>query len=85
MVNAVISSGGYAIKADIAIDIPPDLVFEADRQKLSYVIDVLLANGVNVLQTAKEDLDYLPWLANPPVPPARDTGQWRGYHRDPAR
>lgn len=46
MVNAVITGGGYALKAEIAIDVPSDLLFEADRQKLSYVIDVLMANGV---------------------------------------
>ena len=46
MVNAVITGGGYALKAEIAVDVPSDLLFEADRQKLSYVIDVLVANGV---------------------------------------
>ena len=46
MVNAVIAGGGYALKAEIAVDVPSDLLFEADRQKLSYVIDVLVANGV---------------------------------------
>ena len=46
MVNAAITGGGYALKAEIAIDVPSDLLFEADRQKLSYVIDVLVANGV---------------------------------------
>jgi PAS domain S-box-containing protein len=54
MVNAVISNGGYSIKTEIAIDIPPDLVFEADRQKLSYVIDVLLANGVTYSKPPKK-------------------------------
>jgi PAS domain S-box-containing protein len=54
MVNAVISNGGYAIKAEIAIDIPPDLVFEADRQKLSYIIDVLVANGVTYSKPPKK-------------------------------
>ena len=46
MINAVIAGGGYTLKAEIAVDVPSDLLFEADRQKLSYVIDVLVANGV---------------------------------------
>jgi len=46
MINNVISGGGYALKAEIAVDVPADLLFDADRQKLSYVIDVLVANGV---------------------------------------
>jgi PAS domain S-box-containing protein len=54
MVNAVIAGGGYALKAEIAIDIPPDLLFEADRQKLSYVIDVLVANGVSYSKPPKK-------------------------------
>ncbi len=85
MVNAVISNGGYSIKTEIAIDIPPDLVFEADRQKLSYVIDVLLANGVTYSKPPKKIWITYRGSPNPPVPPARDTGQRRGYHRGPAR
>ncbi|HVP97320.1 PAS domain-containing sensor histidine kinase [Methanoregula sp.] len=54
MVNAVIAGGGYALKAEIAIDIPQDLLFEADRQKLSYVIDVLVANGVSYSKPPKK-------------------------------
>jgi PAS domain S-box-containing protein len=54
MVNAVISSGGYALKAEIAIDIPPDLTFEADRQKLAHVLDVLLGNGVTYSKPPKK-------------------------------
>ncbi|MGD0533872.1 MAG: PAS domain-containing sensor histidine kinase [Methanoregula sp.] len=54
MVNAVIASGGYAIKAEIVIDIPPNLTFEADRQKLSYVINALVANGVTYSKPPKK-------------------------------
>jgi signal transduction histidine kinase len=46
VVNAVITSGGYALKADIAVNIPFDLTFEADQRKFAQVLDVLLANGV---------------------------------------
>ena len=54
MVNAVIAGGGYALKAEIAIDIPADLLIEADRQKLSYIIDVLVANGVSYSKPPKK-------------------------------
>lgn len=46
MVGSVISTGGYPRKAEIAVDIPADLTFDADRQKLSHVMDVLLTNGI---------------------------------------
>ena len=66
MVNAVIANGGYAIKAEIAIDIPPDLVFEADRQKLSYVIDVLVANGVTYSKPPKKI--WITYRGSPALP-----------------
>ena len=60
MVNAVIAGGGYALKAEIAIDIPADSsLIEADRQKLSYIIDVLVANGMSYSKPAKKDLDHV--------------------------
>jgi PAS domain S-box-containing protein len=54
MVNAVIAGGGYALTAEIAIDIPPDLFFEADRKRLSYAIDVLVSNGVRYSKPPKK-------------------------------
>ncbi len=54
MIDSVIANGGYALKAEIAIDIPKDLLFEADRQKLSYVLDVLVANGVSYSKPPKK-------------------------------
>lgn len=66
MVNSVIASGGYAIKAEIAIDIPPDLTFEADRQKLSHVIDVLLANGVAYTKPPKKI--WITYRGSPTIP-----------------
>lgn len=53
-VNHVITSGGYSLKADIVIDIPQNLTFEADRQKIAHVIDVLIANGVNYSKPPKK-------------------------------
>jgi signal transduction histidine kinase len=54
MIEGIIANGGYALKADIAIDVPPDLTFEADHQKISHVIDVLLANGVSSSKPPKK-------------------------------
>ena len=54
MVNTAVATGGYTLKAEIAIDIPQDLLFEADRQKLSYVLDVLIANAVNYSKNPKK-------------------------------
>jgi len=66
MVNAVIAGGGYALKAEMAIDIPPDLTFEADRQKLSHVIDVLLANGVTHSKPPKKI--WITYRGSPALP-----------------
>lgn len=66
MVNAVMASGGYAIKAEIAIDIPPDLTFEADRQKLSHAIEVLLANGVTYSKPPKKI--WITYRGSPTLP-----------------
>jgi PAS domain S-box-containing protein len=54
MIDAVIANGGYALKAEIAIDIPTDLTFEADRQKIFYVLDILLSNGVSYAKPPKK-------------------------------
>jgi signal transduction histidine kinase len=35
------------MKADITIEIPPDLVFEADQNKIYVVINSMLSNAVN--------------------------------------
>ena len=54
MVNSVIATGGYAHKAEVAIDIPADLTIDADKQKLSRVIDVLTGNGIAYSQPPKK-------------------------------
>lgn len=46
VVTSVIAAGGYAPKADIAIDIPPGVTFDADRQKVASVLDTLIANSI---------------------------------------
>ncbi|MDD1702816.1 MAG: PAS domain-containing sensor histidine kinase, partial [Methanoregula sp.] len=46
LVTEIVGNGGYALKADIRTEIPPGLTVEADRQKLSLVLNTLIANGV---------------------------------------
>jgi PAS domain S-box-containing protein len=47
MLTTIVSTGGYAAKADLAVDAPPDVTLEADESKLSTVIDSMLSNAVN--------------------------------------
>jgi signal transduction histidine kinase len=47
LLNKIIDIGGYRENAEIAIDVPPDLTFEADENKISIVIDSMLSNAVN--------------------------------------
>ena len=39
--------GGYGKNADITIDIPRYLTFDADKNKISTVIDTMISNAVN--------------------------------------
>ncbi|MDO9033574.1 MAG: PAS domain-containing sensor histidine kinase [Methanoregula sp.] len=47
MVQSIINAGGYATKANLTIDIPSNLTFEADPGKISTVIESMLSNAVN--------------------------------------
>ncbi len=47
MLTTIVSTGGYAARADLAIDAPPEVTIEADESKLSTVIDSMLSNAVN--------------------------------------
>ncbi|HNX16935.1 MAG TPA: PAS domain-containing sensor histidine kinase [Methanoregula sp.] len=66
VVSAVITSGGYALKADIATDIPPDLTFEADQRKFANVLNVLIANGVTYSKPPKKV--WITYRGSPEVP-----------------
>ena len=85
MADAVIANGGYAIKAEIAIEISADLTFEADRQKISYVLDILLSNGISYSKPPKKI-----WITSYegsfalPFHRLVDSGQWCRHHRGPA-
>jgi PAS domain S-box-containing protein len=46
LLTSIIDAGGYAADATITIDVPPDLIFEADRNKISTVLDTMLSNAV---------------------------------------
>jgi signal transduction histidine kinase len=47
LLKTIVDTGGYASKADLVIDAPPDTIIEADENKLSVVIDSMLSNAVN--------------------------------------
>jgi PAS domain S-box-containing protein len=47
LLNKVIEKGGYNEHAEITIDVPPDITFEADENKIATVIDTMLSNAVN--------------------------------------
>jgi PAS domain S-box-containing protein len=47
LLKTIIDAGGYATKAEITMDVPPGLRFNADETKISIVIDSMLSNAVN--------------------------------------
>jgi PAS domain S-box-containing protein len=47
LLKNIIETGGYMMKADIAIEIPLDVTFEADQNKIYVVINSMLSNAVN--------------------------------------
>jgi len=46
LIRIIVDKGGYAIKAELRTDLPADLTFEADREKIGIVIDAMLVNAV---------------------------------------
>jgi PAS domain S-box-containing protein len=46
LLTAIIDAGGYAGDAAITVDVPPALTFEADRNKISTVINTMISNAV---------------------------------------
>jgi PAS domain S-box-containing protein len=46
MLKTIIDAGGYAADADITIDVPADLTLDADKSKISTVIDTMISNAV---------------------------------------
>ena len=47
LVQSVLDTSGYCSRADVTVDVPPDLVIAADMDRLFSVIDSLLSNAVN--------------------------------------
>jgi len=47
LITTIINAGGYLANAEITTDIPPYLTFDADKNKISTVIDTMLSNAVN--------------------------------------
>ncbi|MCX6684522.1 MAG: HAMP domain-containing sensor histidine kinase, partial [Methanoregula sp.] len=46
LLKKIIDNGRYWENAEITIDVPPNLTFEADENKISIVIDTMLSNSV---------------------------------------
>ncbi|MCK9591965.1 MAG: PAS domain-containing sensor histidine kinase [Methanoregula sp.] len=44
---SLIDAGGYRKSAQISMDVPTDLTFDADKTKISTVLDTMLSNAVN--------------------------------------
>jgi PAS domain S-box-containing protein len=47
LITTIIDAGGYRKTADITIDVPHYLTFDADKNKISTVIDTMISNAVN--------------------------------------
>lgn len=47
LAKSVLDAGGYLAKAEVAVDIPADIVIHADMDRLYSVFDSLLSNAVN--------------------------------------
>ncbi len=47
LIASIIDAGGYRKTADITLDIPHYLTFDADKNKISTVIDTMISNAVN--------------------------------------
>jgi PAS domain S-box-containing protein len=47
LLKSIVDAGGYATKAELAVDVPAGLNFEGDENKISIVIDSMLSNAVN--------------------------------------
>lgn len=54
MVTRIIKEGAYSGKAEITLDVPEDLTFEADEDKIFMVIDVMLANAIAYSKSPKK-------------------------------
>jgi PAS domain S-box-containing protein len=46
LIKTIIDEGDYAEKADITVEVPSNLAFDADEKKIAFVIDTLIANAV---------------------------------------
>jgi PAS domain S-box-containing protein len=47
LLTSLIDAGGYGKNAEITLNVPPDLTFDADKNKISTVLDTMLSNAVN--------------------------------------
>jgi PAS domain S-box-containing protein len=54
LIKRIIEAGEYVLKAEININVPPDLTFEADLHKISMVIDTMISNAVTYSKPPKK-------------------------------
>ncbi|MCX6688663.1 MAG: PAS domain-containing sensor histidine kinase [Methanoregula sp.] len=54
LIRKIIETGGYILKAEININVPQELTFEADVHKISMVIDAMIANAVTYSKPPKK-------------------------------
>jgi PAS domain S-box-containing protein len=47
MLSRIIDAGGYTAKAEIVTDVPANLTFDADENKIAIVVDSMLSNAVS--------------------------------------
>lgn len=54
LLTTIIEAGNYSLKADIQMEVPANITFEADQKKISFVINALLSNAVNHSKNPKK-------------------------------
>lgn len=61
LVQNVLDTGGYLSRAEVTVDVPPDLIISADMDRLFSVLDSLLSNAVNYSKPPRRiSIVYLP-------------------------
>jgi PAS domain S-box-containing protein len=54
LLRTVIDDGDYASRADLAVNVPAGLIFEADASRISVVLDAMLTNAVNLAKPPRK-------------------------------
>jgi len=54
LIKTIIDEGDYAEKADITVEIPTNLTFDADEKKIAFVIDTIISNAVKYAHSPRK-------------------------------